>query len=187
MGLCWQAGRQESRHDIDRRDYCYYWHRRRRQGQTRTTGEILQLLLLRCMTVESRRGTGRGVPGREFASQAECSWSVPWRWEWQCRWDWGIGAWGWGWQCDHGSWIMLDRQMDGRRRMIITRGGRRGTGRVSQRSPVRTPSGAVFAGLGVCSVILLLVLQLRWLPRWFERAAAPAGSPDHSAQTARRS
>jgi hypothetical protein len=49
------------------------------------------------------------------------------------------------------------------------------------------PSGAVFAGLGVCSVILLLVLQLRWLPRWFERAAAPAGSPDHSAQTARRS
>jgi hypothetical protein len=105
------AGRQASRHDIDRRDYCY-WHRRRRQGQTRTTGEILQLLL-RCMTVESRRGTGRGVPGREFASQAECSWSVPWRWEWQCRWDWGIGAWGWGWQCDHGSWIMLDRQMGG--------------------------------------------------------------------------
>jgi hypothetical protein len=37
------------------------------------------------------------------------------------------------------SWIMdYARSPDGRRRMIITRGGRRGTGRVSQRSPVRT-------------------------------------------------
>jgi hypothetical protein len=97
MGLCWLAGR----HDIDRRAYSqlvstvtgtntHYWR------NPSATAKVYD----RGVTT----GNGTGSARREFASQTECSWSVPWRWEWQCRWDWGIGEWGWGMAMR--SWIM---------------------------------------------------------------------------------